>query len=137
MARLSSGQRKALPASDFAGPDRSYPVPDKAHARDAKARASEAVNAGRMSNATEAKIDAKANAKLGKPAKAAAAPAKNHTLPPALKAHEFKKGGATHMAKAAAKAPAKAAPKAAPKASSHGGSRVSLHHFIHGHGKRR
>lgn len=36
------------------------------HAANAKARATQAVSAGRMSRPTEAKIDAKANAKLGK-----------------------------------------------------------------------
>lgn len=61
MTKLTSKQRKALPASTFAGPDRSYPVPDKSHAANAKARASQAVHAGRMSKGTEAKIDAKAN----------------------------------------------------------------------------
>lgn len=61
MARLSAKSRKALPASKFAGPDRSYPVPNKSHAANAKARASQAVKAGRMSAGTAAKIDAKAN----------------------------------------------------------------------------
>ena len=61
MARLSASQRDKLPAGKFAGPDRSYPVPDKSHAANAKARASQAVNAGRMSGAERAKIDAKAN----------------------------------------------------------------------------
>jgi hypothetical protein len=70
MARLSTAARKQLPASDFAGPGRSYPVPDKAHARNAKARASQAVKAGRMSAAAERKIDAKADRKLGKGRKA-------------------------------------------------------------------
>jgi hypothetical protein len=65
MARLSTKARKALPKSTFAGPDRSYPIPDKSHAANAKARASQAVNAGRMGKGTEAKIDAKANRKLG------------------------------------------------------------------------
>lgn len=41
MARLSSATRKALPASDFAGPDRSYPVPDASHARNALSRVSQ------------------------------------------------------------------------------------------------
>lgn len=41
MARLTSGDRKALPATDFAGPDRSYPVPDASHARNALARVSQ------------------------------------------------------------------------------------------------
>lgn len=66
MAKLTTKARKSLPDKDFAGPERSYPVEDKAHARNAKARASQAVNAGRMSKAQEAKIDAKADRKLGK-----------------------------------------------------------------------
>jgi hypothetical protein len=66
MAKLTTKARKALPKSEFAGPDRSYPVNDRAHARNAKARASAAVNAGRMSKSTEAKIDAKADRVLGK-----------------------------------------------------------------------
>lgn len=41
-------------------------MPDKAHARNAKARASEAVHKGRMSKAEERKIDAKADRKLGR-----------------------------------------------------------------------
>jgi hypothetical protein len=65
MAKLNASARKRLPAADFAGPDRSYPVPDKAHAANAKARASQAVNAGRMSAGTEKKIDAKADKVLG------------------------------------------------------------------------
>lgn len=66
MAKLTTKARKALPKADFAGPGRSYPVPDKAHAANAKARATQAVNAGRMSPASAAKIDAKANKRLGK-----------------------------------------------------------------------
>lgn len=61
MAKLSTKQRKSLPSKDFAGPDRSYLVENKSHAANAKARASQAVNAGRMSRSTEAKIDTKAN----------------------------------------------------------------------------
>ena len=41
---------------------RAYPVQDKPHARNAKARASQAVKAGRMTKAEEAKIDRKADA---------------------------------------------------------------------------
>lgn len=41
MAKLSAKQRKRLPASDFAGPDRSFPVNDASHARNALARASQ------------------------------------------------------------------------------------------------
>jgi len=65
MGKLSTASRKKLPNSVFAGPDRSYPVPDKAHAANAKARATQAVNAGRISPSMKAKIDAKANKKLG------------------------------------------------------------------------
>lgn len=66
MARLTAAARKKLPAGKFAGKNRSYPVPDKSHAANAKARATQAVNAGRMSPATRARIDAKANKVLGK-----------------------------------------------------------------------
>lgn len=66
MAKLSTKARSKLPASKFAGPDRSYPVENASHAKNAKARASQAVNAGRMSKGEEAKIDAKANKVLGK-----------------------------------------------------------------------
>lgn len=61
MAELSTAARKALPASDFAGPGRSYPVNDKAHARNAKARASQQLKAGNLSPSAKARIDAKAN----------------------------------------------------------------------------
>ncbi len=67
MAKLTAARRKALPKSDFGLPgSRGYPMPDRSHAADAKARASQAVKAGRMSRGTEAKIDAKADRKLGK-----------------------------------------------------------------------
>lgn len=66
MAKLSTKARKKLPKGDFAGPYRSYPIPDRVHAANAKARASQAVKTGRMSKSTEEKIDAKANKKLGK-----------------------------------------------------------------------
>ena len=67
MAELSTNARKKLPKSKFAEPDkRAYPVEDKPHARNAKARASQAVKAGRMSKAEEAKIDKKADTVLKK-----------------------------------------------------------------------
>lgn len=62
MARLTTAERNALPASAFAGPDRSYPIPDRAHAIAAKSRAAQFA-----SPALKAKIDAKANKQLGKP----------------------------------------------------------------------
>lgn len=68
--KLTTKARKALPKTEFAGPGRSYPVPDASHAANAKARASQAVNEGRMSKGQEARIDAKANRVLdAKPSK--------------------------------------------------------------------
>ena len=66
MAKLSTERRKTLPASDFGLPgERKYPMPDSAHARDAKARASEAEHRGTISTRQRDQIDAKADAKLG------------------------------------------------------------------------
>lgn len=61
MAKLSEEKRKKLPKDEFAGPGRSYPVEDKAHAGNAKARAAQENNAGKLSDSEKAKIDAKAN----------------------------------------------------------------------------
>ena len=41
MAKLTTAERKSLPKGDFAGPDRSYPIPDASHARNALARVSQ------------------------------------------------------------------------------------------------
>ena len=41
MAKLTAKKRNALPAKSFAGPDRSYPINDMSHARNALARVSE------------------------------------------------------------------------------------------------
>lgn len=66
MAKLTTAARKAMPKAEFGLPDkRAYPMPDASHAANAKSRASQAVNAGRMSSSTEAKIDAKANKVMG------------------------------------------------------------------------
>ena len=47
MVELKKKTRDKLPAKDFAEPGkRAYPVEDKPHARNAKARASQAVKAG-------------------------------------------------------------------------------------------
>ena len=65
MAELSAKARDKLPAKDFAEPKkRAYPIEDRPHARNAKARASRAVKAGRMSKSEAAKIDRKADAVL-------------------------------------------------------------------------
>ena len=41
MAKLTAKARNKLPAKDFGGPDRSFPLNDKNHARNALARASQ------------------------------------------------------------------------------------------------
>jgi hypothetical protein len=66
MATLTTKKRNKLPDSAFAGPDRSYPVNDKSHAKNAKARATQMEKAGKLSPSAKAKIDAKANKVLGK-----------------------------------------------------------------------
>jgi len=64
MARLTKAQRDHLPAVEFAGPNRSYPVNDASHAANAKARATQQEKAGNLSPAAAASIKAKANRKL-------------------------------------------------------------------------
>ena len=66
MAKLTTTQRNKLPASKFAGPDQSYPVDTKARAANAKARATQMEEKGKLSPNAKAKIDAKANAVLKK-----------------------------------------------------------------------
>lgn len=41
MAKLTAAERKKIPTKDFAGPDRSYPISDESHARNALARAAQ------------------------------------------------------------------------------------------------
>ena len=65
MAKLDAKSRNRLPDSEFAGPGRSYPVNDKSHAANAKARATQMVAKGNLSAGEAAKIRAKANRKLG------------------------------------------------------------------------
>lgn len=70
MATLNAKKRNSLKKSQFGMPgERKYPMPDRSHAANAKARATQMVNAGKFSPATAAKIDAKANKilKKGKP----------------------------------------------------------------------
>lgn len=62
MAKLTTKARKTIPKSEFGLPgEKKYPMPDKAHAKNAKARASEEVKKGNLSKSSEKKIDAKAN----------------------------------------------------------------------------
>lgn len=67
MAKLTSKQRNKLPKSDFGLPGtEKYPMPDKAHAANAKARATQMANKGKLSASSKSKIDAKANRILDK-----------------------------------------------------------------------
>jgi hypothetical protein len=65
MAVLSAADRKAMPAKDFAGPGRSFPVGDATHARMAISGATRSERAGNISSSEEDAIKAKARAKLG------------------------------------------------------------------------
>lgn len=70
MAKLKAAARNALPKSAFGIPSqRKYPMPDKSHAMNAKARASMMANRGVLPKSMEAKIDAKANRVLRKSGK--------------------------------------------------------------------
>lgn len=62
MATLTTKKRRQLPKSDFGLPgERKYPMPDKEHAANAKARATQMENKGKLSSSSKARIDAKAN----------------------------------------------------------------------------
>lgn len=75
MADLSAEKREDLPAKDFGLPEKArtkdakkesgnYPMPDKAHARNAKARAAQQLRAGNLSKDEKERIDRKADKKL-------------------------------------------------------------------------
>lgn len=67
MNALNAAARKRIPSSKFGLPgQRKYPMPDKAHAANAKARATQMVKKHKLSPAQAAKIRAKANRVLGK-----------------------------------------------------------------------
>ena len=67
MGELTTKKRNAEPKSDFGLPDeRKYPMPDKSHARNAKARASQQRKKGDLTAAQKAKIDRKADRILDK-----------------------------------------------------------------------
>jgi hypothetical protein len=62
MAELTPAKKRAEPKSDFGLPEkRKYPMPDAAHARNAKARASQAENTGKLSSVDKKKVDSKAD----------------------------------------------------------------------------
>ena len=60
--RAETKKRNAEPKSDFGLPDeKKYPMPDKSHARNAKARASQQVKKGNLTASEKKKIDSKAD----------------------------------------------------------------------------
>lgn len=67
MAKLTTKKRSSLKSSEFGLPGkRAYPMPDKSHARNAKARASQQFNKGNLSASQKKRIDAQADRKLKK-----------------------------------------------------------------------
>jgi hypothetical protein len=65
VAKLTAAARKKISGKNFAGPDRSYPIEDASHARNALARVSQHGSA-----ALKARVRAKVHAKypgMGKP----------------------------------------------------------------------
>ena len=69
MARLTSKARDALPATDFAGPGRTFPIEDRSHAIAAERMAGRPEKAGNITHKQQSAIVAKAqhalNARLG------------------------------------------------------------------------
>jgi hypothetical protein len=72
MGELTERRRENLPAKDFGLPEKArtkaqkkesgnYPMPDKAHARNAKARAAQQRKAGNLTTREQEKIDRKAD----------------------------------------------------------------------------
>jgi hypothetical protein len=67
MATLTEKKRDNLKDSTFGLPEEhKYPMPDKSHARNAKARASQQEKAGNLTEAEKSKIDRKADKILDK-----------------------------------------------------------------------
>ncbi len=58
MAKLTTAKRKKIPKSEFGLPgEKKYPMPDKSHAVNAKARATQMEKKGKLSPSSKAKID--------------------------------------------------------------------------------
>ena len=77
MAELSERKRASMPSKDFGLPEKArtteqkkesgnYPMPDKAHARNAKARAEQQYERGNLSKDELERINRKADRKLDK-----------------------------------------------------------------------
>lgn len=66
MSKLTAAKRNKIPKKEFGMPrEKKYPMPDKAHAVNAKARATQMVKKGKLSKSSEKKIDVKANKVIG------------------------------------------------------------------------
>src|SRR5258708_5561061 len=66
MGHITTFARKHLSAKTFGlSSSRKYPMPDRSHVANAKARATQMVKKGKLSAASAAKIRAKANSILG------------------------------------------------------------------------
>lgn len=66
MVKLTQAKRKKIPKKEFGLPkEKKYPMEDKAHAINAKARATQMVKKGKLSKSSEDKIDVKANKVIG------------------------------------------------------------------------
>lgn len=62
MSKLDAAERNRLPKSEFGEPgERKYPMPDRSHAANAKARATQMHDKGLLSLRAEHLIDEKAN----------------------------------------------------------------------------
>lgn len=71
MAKLNAAARRRIPRSQFGVPSKapqsgSYPMPDRSHAANAKARARQQLNRGGLSRSAYNRIVAKANRVLGR-----------------------------------------------------------------------
>lgn len=67
MAVLSATQRNALPGSTFAGPGRSFPIPDANHAKAALSLVGRSLKKGTVTSMQAATIRRKAKMKLATP----------------------------------------------------------------------
>lgn len=61
MGKLTTNERNKLPGKEFAGPDRSFPIPDRSHAANAKARAQQSYDKSHISLSMLHHIDEKAD----------------------------------------------------------------------------
>lgn len=61
MSVLTTAARNKLSPQQFALPGGKYPIPDKSHAANAKARATQQFSKGNLSASQRARVDSKAN----------------------------------------------------------------------------